>query len=98
ACGRSRDSTNHTTHDHDVVCEEDHYGDPTTGATAICPRARDAGGVARLSPHHPGAQVQWFSTRAAPPAGGAAVGVVPARTRATHGRRRTQLVPARPGQ
>ena len=44
-------------HDHHSICEEDHDGDPATGATAVCPRAGDARGMARLSSHHPGAQV-----------------------------------------
>src|SRR6266702_5927276 len=87
-----------TAHGRAVVCEEAHYGDPTIVATTVGPRARDARGLARLSPHHPGAEVQWPVARAAPPAGGAAVVVVAARTRAAHGRGRTWLVPSRPGQ
>ena len=46
--------------------KEDHYGNPATSATTVCPRAGDARGVARLSSHHPGAEVQWPVTRAAP--------------------------------
>jgi len=39
-----------------------------------------------------GAQVPWPVAHAAPQAGGPAVGVVAARARAAHGRRRTELV------
>src|SRR4029453_15765192 len=74
-------------HDHHSLGEEKHDGDPAPGPTAVCPRAGDARGLARLSPPDPRAQVPWLVARAAPPAGGPAVGVVAARARAAPGRR-----------
>src|SRR5215475_2948931 len=84
-------------HDHLSIGEEDHDGDPATCATAVCPRAENARGMARLSPPDPGAQVPWPVARAAPQAGGPAVGVIAARARAAYGRRRTELVSSRAG-